>query len=203
MAVGQSLDIPIRDLVALHEKAEFPLSSFYLRFDNYNWLASFFTRCADYLVSKGKLPYSRAKVTTKWGENLQSLGAYINKSVPGREGTLKLRATLSDKGAVPLSVMWFLIKECKQNMDEVQAHIAEMKLGKINAPEKSPFFSIIKALHNSEKALAPFQLERQTGLSKIDRNMRSLEESGYLSRFGPKGAPFYTLRGEEEKFKKA
>ncbi|HIJ97923.1 TPA: hypothetical protein H1009_02425 [archaeon] len=204
--------IPIKDLIELHEKANFPIDTIYLIFKDYDWLAKFLGSCFEQLYAHKRIKFRETffegESYVKYPRGLGALDKFVSKKLGYRDFNIIQR--LTKKAGFPLLVIAYLARECGRKLEDVQPQISFMHLG--TAPRnKNIGIGILFILKYSEIALAPHQilriLENEHGTrvsnSKINPYLIPLTNRHYLTKHGPKGEPLYTLRGEEYKFKKS
>ena len=205
----KKLIVPIKDLAELHERAEFPLDAVILKFKDYGWLAKFFGECFEYLYARGEIKFQEIEQPHR--KLPRGLDNYLSTKLGYTD--VSLSAHLRLKAGVSLLIMAFLIKACNRTFEEVQKQIAYMYLRYMQAHERAIVenrgMKTIYILHKSKSALAPHTvaalLKSEFGdavsVGYSGRYLSQLCQYGYFSRHGQKGAPFYTLRGEEHKFR--
>ena len=206
---GKNPIIPIKDLIELHEKAKFPIDGIFLTFKDYDWLAKFFSSCFEQLYAHKQIKYREYlfedKKYRKYPRGLMALSKFVSEKLGYKN--FGIREHLEHKEGASLLVIAFLARVCGRNLGEIQPQILRMYFGKRDSQNVSMMIFCI--LHNSKIALAPHQilliLEREYGAHISSKSWYSslalLTNNGYLIKHGAEGAPFYTLCGEERKYK--
>ncbi|HIJ98736.1 TPA: hypothetical protein H1005_02240 [archaeon] len=184
---------------------------FFLKFKDYGWLARFFGECFEYLYKHGEIKFvERERSERKLPRGLWSLSRYLTKKLSYSE--IGLRINIAKKQGVSLLIITFLIKSCARSYDEVQGQVDDMyaRFKRSRGVVIENFgMKTIYIFHKSEKALAPHEFARllksefadDISTSHADANLYALFRGDYLLKHDRIGAPYYTLRGEEYKFR--
>ncbi len=178
--------VPVKDLIKLHETAKFPIDGIYIRFKDYKWLADFLHGLATskaLLLRAGSAGY-----------------------------TIKPKSKAMREEGFSLLLIGSLVKWNERVLEKIEGQIAEMYLRKGGTGKVENLgMKIIYVLHNSEKALAPYEISSgiqgifgdEISAKRIGVNLRHMAREYYVKVSRQHNPPYYTLRGEERKFKKA